>query len=72
MMQGNYNAGLIGGGTPHNPFDKPSKIARLSGPMREYKFENTAPKKKLKELRKVLLPEKRKFLFLICWSLVKR
>ena len=46
MMQGNYNGGLIGS-TQHNPFDKPSKIARLSGPMMEYKFENTAPKKKL-------------------------
>ena len=32
MMQGNYNGGFIGS-TQHNPFDKPSKIARLSGPM---------------------------------------
>ena len=62
MMQGNYNAGIIGSSSPHSPFDKPSKIARLAGPMMEYRFENTAPKKKLKELRKVLLPEKRRFL----------
>jgi len=37
--------------------------ARASGPIEEYKFNNFKPKKKLKELRKVLLPEKKKFIF---------
>ena len=60
MMQGNYNAGLIGGSTQHNPFDKPSKIARLSGPMMEYKFENTAPKKKIKRIKKSFVTRKKK------------
>lgn len=37
--------------------------ARASGVIEEYKFGNFKPKKKLKELHKVLLPEKKKFIF---------
>lgn len=37
--------------------------ARASGIIEEYKFDNFKPKKKLKELYKVLLPEKKKFIF---------
>ena len=37
--------------------------ARASGIIEEYKFDNFKPKKKLKELHKVLLPEKKKFIF---------
>jgi len=36
--------------------------ARASGPLEEYKFTNIKPKKKLKEIRKVLYPEKKSFL----------
>jgi len=36
---------------------------RATGPIEEYKFDSIKPKKKLKEIKKVLLPEKKKFLF---------
>ena len=38
--------------------------ARASGVIEEYKFDNFKPKKKLKELHKVLVPEKKKLLFI--------
>ena len=62
-MTMSYQQPNLIGQQPVNPFEKPSKIARLAGPIMEYRFENTAPEKKLKELRKVLLPEKRRFIF---------
>lgn len=36
---------------------------RATGPIEEYKFDSIKPKKKLKEIKKVLLPEKKKFIF---------
>jgi hypothetical protein len=36
---------------------------RATGPIEEYKFDSIKPKKKLKEIKKVLLPEKKKILF---------
>jgi len=37
---------------------------RHSGPLTEYTYAAIKPKKQLKEIRKVLLPEKKKFLFI--------
>jgi len=37
--------------------------ARNPGPVTEYKYRNARPKKQLKEIRKILLPEKKKFIF---------
>jgi len=37
---------------------------RASGGMEEYTFDALKPKKQLKEIKKVLLPEKKKFLFI--------
>ena len=37
---------------------------RYSGPVVEYSYAAIKPKKQLKEIRKVLLPEKKKFLFI--------
>ena len=37
--------------------------ARMPGPIEEYKYDSIKPKKQMKEIRKVLLPEKKKFLF---------
>jgi|TARA_R100000149_G_scaffold9216_1_gene3024 hypothetical protein len=36
---------------------------RSPGQIEEYKYDSVKPKKQLKEIRKVLLPEKKKFLF---------
>ncbi len=36
---------------------------RASGPIEEYTYDALKPKKKLKEIKKVLLPEKKKFIF---------
>ena len=59
---------LIGMNTASNnvaaEFLPPLQKARASGPIEEYKFFNVRPKRKLKELQKVLLPEKKKFIFL--------
>ena len=35
---------------------------RAAGPIEEYKFDSIKPKKKLKEISKILLPEKKKFI----------
>lgn len=54
---------LIGvGQTAPSRFLPPLQQARASGPIEEYKFVNIKPKKKLKEIRKVLYPEKKTFL----------
>ncbi len=37
--------------------------ARMPGPIEEYKYDSIKPKKQMKEIRKVLLPQKKKFLF---------
>ena len=37
---------------------------RAVGPIEDYKYDALKPKKKMKEIRKVLLPEKKKILFL--------
>lgn len=47
-----------------NPFLPPLVQARASGPVEEYKYRNLKPKKKLKEIKKVLMAEKKKFLFI--------
>ena len=39
-------------------------LARDSGPVSEYIYIESKPKKQLKELQKTLLPEKKKFLFI--------
>ena len=55
---------LIGssGTTVPNAFLPKKLQARASGPVEEYKFDSVKPKKQLKEIRKVLLPEKKRFL----------
>jgi len=56
---------LIGAGqTAPSRFLPPLMQARASGPIEEYKFVNIKPKKKLKEMRKVLYPEKKKIFFI--------
>tara|TARA_R110002020_G_scaffold21281_5_gene72113 strand:+ start:509 stop:1153 length:645 start_codon:yes stop_codon:yes gene_type:complete len=59
-----FNPGLLGNpaGTFGSTID--TLNARNPGPVIEYKYKNAKPKKQLKEIRKVLLPEKKKFLFL--------
>mgnify|MGYP001162633057 FL=1 len=59
-----FNPGLLGNpaGTFGSPID--SLNARNPGPVIEYKYKSAKPKKQLKEIRKILLPEKKKFLFL--------
>ena len=58
-----FNPGLIGSsaGTFNNTMD--TLNARNPGPVMEYKYKNAKPKKQLKEIRKILLPEKKKFIF---------
>tara|TARA_R100000406_G_scaffold20170_2_gene12371 strand:- start:1841 stop:2503 length:663 start_codon:yes stop_codon:yes gene_type:complete len=55
-----YQNQLIGQTTPP-VFMSPLKAARASGVVTEYKFVAIKPKKQLKELIKVLTPEKKKF-----------
>lgn len=56
---------LIGASTnAPNPFLPPLAMARASGPVEEYTFRSIKPKKKLKEITKVLLAEKKKFIFI--------
>lgn len=43
-------------------FLPPLERARSAGQVEEYRYQSIKPKKQLKELRKVLLPEKKKFL----------
>ena len=45
-------------------FLPPLAQARAAGPIDEYTFREIKPKKKLKELSKVLMAEKKKFLFI--------
>lgn len=59
-----YTPGLIGTAQAPNPFGSQKDIARAPGVVMPYSFKATKPKKQLKEIRKVLLPEKKKFLFI--------
>ena len=43
-------------------FLPPLERARSAGQVEEYRYQSIKPKKQLRELRKVLLPEKKKFL----------
>ena len=54
---------LINSPTTGTSFLPPLIDARMPGPIMEYRFRETIPKKKLKELKKVLMPEKKKILF---------
>jgi len=55
--------GLGNGPITSNGFLPPLIDARMPGPIMEYQFREIVPKKKLKELKKVLMPEKKKILF---------
>lgn len=46
-----------------NPFLPPLMQARAPGPVEEYQYRTLKPKKRLKEIRQVLMAEKKKFLF---------
>ena len=39
----------------------PSYLPQECGPIEEYKYDSIKPEKQMKEIRKVLLPEKKKF-----------
>lgn len=56
---------LIGAQSPQatNPFLPPLVQARAAGPIEEYQYRTLKPKKRLKEIRQVLMAEKKKFLF---------
>jgi hypothetical protein len=45
-----------------NPFLPPNQLARAAGTVMTYEFKSLKPKKQLKEIVKVLLPEKKSFL----------
>ena len=46
-----------------NSFGSNKEMGRAAGPIIPYEFRELKPKKQLKEIRKVLLPEKKKFIF---------
>ncbi len=46
-----------------NAFLPRDKLARAPGSVMKYDFKSTKPKKQIKEIIKVLMPEKKKFLF---------
>jgi len=48
--------------TGANPFLDRFSAARAAGAVMFYEFKNTKPKKQLKEITKILMPEKKKFL----------
>jgi len=62
-MSVGYNPGLIGTAQAPNPFGSNKEMARSPGPVIPYDYKKTKPKKQLKEIRKVIRPEKKKFLF---------
>jgi hypothetical protein len=63
MIQG-FNPGLIGNPANINPFSSHKEASRAIGPVIPYEFVQLKPKKQLKEIRKILLPEKKRFLFI--------
>ena len=62
-MSVGYNPGLIGTASVPSPFGSNLENARAAGPVSPYEYKSDKPKKQLKELRKVLFPQKKKFLF---------
>tara|TARA_R110002074_G_scaffold68333_2_gene160227 strand:+ start:1269 stop:1895 length:627 start_codon:yes stop_codon:yes gene_type:complete len=54
---------LINSPTANNLFLPKPQQFRASGPIEEYVFDALKPKKKLKEIKNILLPEKKKFIF---------
>ena len=48
--------------TASNPFLPPIKFARAAGGIMNYDYKSSKPKKQLKEMVKILLPEKKSFL----------
>ena len=48
--------------TVSNPFLPPIKYARAAGSIMKYEYKSSKPKKQLKEMIKVLWPERKKFL----------
>ena len=63
MIQG-FNPGLIGNPANINVFSPDKATARAAGPVVPYTYNAVKPKKQLKELRKLLYVEKKKFLFI--------
>ncbi len=65
-MTMNYNPpNLIGAQSAHvgtNPFLDRFSAARAAGSIIQYEYKNIKPKKQLKEITKVLMPEKKRFL----------
>jgi len=61
----NPNNALIGASAPKvsNAFLPKRLAARSAGSVEEYHFTEIKPKKQLKEIRKVLVPEKKRFIF---------
>lgn len=57
---------LVGGGQNQVPssFLNKRQSARASGPIVAYEFDSIKPKKQLKEIKKVLFPEKKRFIFI--------
>jgi hypothetical protein len=62
-MSVGYNPGLIGSAQVPSPFGSKLETARAAGPVIPYDYKSEKPKKQLKEIRKVLFPEKKRFLF---------
>jgi len=58
-----FNSGIIG--TSQAPtFGSSREMARSAGPVIPYEYKEIRPKRQLKEIRRVLLPEKKRFLFI--------
>ena len=57
-----YNPNMISTAQT-NSFGSNKEMGRAAGPIIPYDFKELKPKKQLKEIRKVLLPEKKKFIF---------
>lgn len=63
-MSVGYNPGLIGSAQVPSPFGSKLQNARAAGAVIPYDYKSEKPKKQLKEIRKVLFPEKKKMLFI--------
>ena len=48
----------------NNPFLNKKEKARSAGPIMEYKYDSTQPKKQYKEIKRILRPTKKKFLLM--------
>lgn len=58
-----YSPGLIGTTQVPSPFGSNLHNARAAGPVIPYDYKSERPKKQFKEIKKVLFPTKKKFLF---------